>query len=242
MTATVVVTGGAGAVGSAVCRAFRDEGLRVVSLDVSPAGDADESLEVDIRSEPAIRAAFASLESSSELTTLVNVAGRQLVRPIHEVTVDEWDDLMAVNVRAAFLTTSAARAQLARRGGSIVNVSSVHAVATSPGMAAYAASKAALVGLTRGAALDLAADGIRVNAVLPGAVDTAMLRAGVLERGSADVDGGIASLESLVPLGRIGEPREIADLIVFLAGPKASFITGQVFVVDGGVTTRLASE
>jgi NAD(P)-dependent dehydrogenase (short-subunit alcohol dehydrogenase family) len=132
-----------------------------------------------------------------------------------------------------------------RSGGAIVNVSSVHAVATSEGMSAYAASKGALSAMTRAMALELAEDGIRVNAVLPGAVDTEMLRAG-LTRGQVEGNNAeylLGELESKHAMGRVGRPGEIARAIWFLAdNEQSSFITGQNLIVDGGATARLSTE
>jgi NAD(P)-dependent dehydrogenase (short-subunit alcohol dehydrogenase family) len=242
MSGTAVVCGAAGGIGSAICGTFRAAGWRVVGIDLRPAEAADLSVAADLRSPEAVQAVFAELETDP-IDALVNAAGTQIVRSLAETTPAEWDEVMNVNVRAAFLTMVAARPLLARRGGAVVNIASVHADATSPGMAAYAASKAALVGLTRGAALDLAADGIRVNAVLPGAVDTPMLDEGLRQRSGsgASVDAR-DSLAARTPLGRIAAPSEVADAVVFLAGDRSRFISGQTLVVDGGVTARLATE
>ena len=131
---------------------------------------------------------------------------------------------------------------LRERRGAVVNVASVHAIATSAGLAAYAASKGAVVALTRAAALELAPEGIRVNAVLPGAIDTQMLRDG-LSRGGPDIDAGMAALAERTPLGRIGRPQDVAEAVLFLAdASRSSFITGQTLVVDGGATARLSTE
>jgi len=134
---------------------------------------------------------------------------------------------------------------LQRPGGAVVNVASVHAVATSANIAAYATSKGGMVAMTRAAALELAAEGIRVNAVLPGAVDTPMLRDG-LGRACTDgssVDDAMADLAGRTAMGRVGQPREIAEAILFLADPdRSSFMTGQTMVVDGGATARLSTE
>jgi NAD(P)-dependent dehydrogenase (short-subunit alcohol dehydrogenase family) len=132
-----------------------------------------------------------------------------------------------------------------KQGGAIVNVSSVHAVATSANIAAYAASKGALLALTRALAIELAPDNIRVNAVLPGAVDTPMLHAG-LSRGhvaGADLPALMQALSKRTVMGRIGQPTEIGQTILFLAdSERSSFMTGQALVVDGGATARLSTE
>lgn len=153
--------------------------------------------------------------------------------------------MMAANLRAAYLTSKVAYRWLEEAKGAIVNVSSVHAVATSVKIAGYAATKGGLLALTRAMALEFSKDGIRVNAVLPGAVDTEMLREGLarghLEDGS--LEDQLAALGARTPLGRVGEPREIARAILFLADPEqSSFITGQSLIVDGGATARLSTE
>ena len=179
------------------------------------------------------------------LDALVNNAAVQLCKPLVGTTAEEWDEVMASNVRSAYLGVRFGHALLRCRESAIVNVASVHAAATSIGLAAYAASKGALVSLTRAMAIELASDGIRVNAVLPGAVDTPMLRAG-LRRGHA----GAGEEEVLVqrlgerhPLQRVGRPEEIAEAILFLCdGTRSSFVTGQTFVIDGGALARLSTE
>jgi NAD(P)-dependent dehydrogenase (short-subunit alcohol dehydrogenase family) len=151
---------------------------------------------------------------------------------------------MHVNARAAHVTAVAALPLLRAAKGSVVNVASIHALATSPGMSAYAASKGALVALTRSLALEFAAEGVRVNAVLPGATDTPMLQAG-LQRG--EVFGSAATAASQLakrhPLGRIGHPDEVARAIYFMADDKwSSFVTGTTLLVDGGAFARLSTE
>jgi NAD(P)-dependent dehydrogenase (short-subunit alcohol dehydrogenase family) len=161
------------------------------------------------------------------------------------MSVAEWDEIMAVNVRSAFLLAQATHPLLKRTSGSIVNVSSVHAVATSANIAAYATSKGALLALTRALAIEFAPDNVRVNAILPGAVDTGMLRSG-LQRGhlSGDhVDELLTDLGKKTVMGRVGDPKEIAAAILFLAdGDYSSFMTGQSLIVDGGATARLSTE
>jgi NAD(P)-dependent dehydrogenase (short-subunit alcohol dehydrogenase family) len=152
---------------------------------------------------------------------------------------------MSNNLRSVFLGVQLAYPLLRVRRGAIVNVSSVHAIATSCNIAAYAASKGALLALTRAMALEFGPDGVRVNAILPGAVDTGMLRAG-LNRGHVsgmDPEDLVRGLGKRHVMGRVGKPEEIGKAILFLAdNERSSFMTGQALVVDGGATARLSTE
>jgi glucose 1-dehydrogenase len=233
-----LVTGAAGGIGMAVVRLLAESGWTVVGVDVEAGAD----VRADLRSATEIADLFADLgRAHGRLDALVNNAAVQVAKPFAETTVEEWDDVMTVNVRAAFLTTQHALPMLAAAGGAVVNVSSVHAVATSAGMAAYAASKGALLALTRALAVELAPR-VRVNAVLPGAVDTAMLRAG-FERFAEGSGARMALLAGRTVMGRVGQPDEIAHAIRFLADTReSSFVTGHALVVDGGATARLSTE
>ena len=244
MTRTVFITGVLGGVGQATANAFRAAGWRVAGAD-RRAGDGtvDAGLFVqgDLASLEPGRRIEGFLAGLDRLDAVVNNAAEQIEKPLVETTDEEWDRVMATNVRSAFTVSRAAYRALAVTTGSIVNVASVHALATSSGLAAYAASKGALVALTRASALEFAAAGIRVNAVLPGAVDTPMLRAG-LGRWDSPAEA-LANLERRTPLGRVADPSEIAAAILFLAdGDRSSYITGQTLVADGGALARLSTE
>lgn len=230
----VVVTGAAGGIGSATCDVFERYGWDVVRLDRRSV-PGRESLKVDISNVDAVDAAFASLP---RVDALVNNAAMQLFKPLADTTTAEWDMVNHANLRGPFACIRAAWGKLIAAKGSVINVSSVHAVATSGSISAYAASKGGLSAFTRAVALELAPHGVRVNAVLPGAVETPALRGG-LDR----VPDGERILIERTPLGRIGDPHEIGEAIAFLADrDRASFITGQSIVVDGGATARLATE
>ncbi len=247
MTKIVMVTGVAGGIGSATAAAFGKEGWYVVGIDKRyPPYDVavDRFLCVDLTVPADIDAAFRELANLGHVNALVNNAAVQITKLLIETTPEEWDMVMAANVRSVYLTIRAAYPLLRACAGAIINTSSVHALATSSGIAAYAASKGALLALTRAAALELAKDGIRVNAVLPGAVDTPMLRAGLSRRPEeGEREDGMRALAVRTPLGRVAQPDEIAQAILFLADEARSrFITGQAFVVDGGATARLSTE
>jgi NAD(P)-dependent dehydrogenase (short-subunit alcohol dehydrogenase family) len=250
MKNVVCITGVAGGIGSATADLFAQAGWYVVGVDCianpSLADGVEHYICADISDPEAIKAIFGEISQRvGRLNALINNAAIQIVESLIDTEPDDWDMLMGVNVRGAYLTIKHGFPLLRRHGGGIVNVSSVHAIATSKSMAAYAASKGALVALTRAAAIELAPDNIRVNAVLPGAVDTKMLKAS-LSRGSLpgdDINNLKQSLGLKHALGRIGRPEEIGETILFLAdNRRSSFITGQSFTVDGGATTRLSTE
>ena len=244
-----LVTGAARGIGLATAQAFVARGWTVVGIDreaCAVPGVFAELWTLDVSDEDAVARTVASLaQSHGRLDALVNNAAICPSASLLETTGAQFDQVMAVNVKGAFLLTKHAHPLLAAAKGAIVNVASVHAVATSANIAAYAASKGALLAMTRALAIELAPVGIRVNAVLPGAVDTDMLRAG-LSRGhlaAAGVDDQLAQLASRTVLGRIGAPSEIAAAVCFLADPaQSSFMTGQALVVDGGATARLSTE
>lgn len=249
MKRVVLITGVAGGIGSATARVFADAGWHVVGVDRRQVKDLPgvaHFIQADISETDAPERIFGEVTANEgRLDALVNNAAIQICRTLIETTPEEWDATMASNVRSVYLSVRQAYPLLKERGGAIVNVSSVHAVATSVGIAAYAASKGALLALTRAMALELGKDNIRVNAVLPGAVDTPMLHAGL---GREHAVG--SSMEELVRglgkrhvLGRVGQPAEIGRTILFLAdNGQSSFMTGQALIVDGGATARLSTE
>jgi NAD(P)-dependent dehydrogenase (short-subunit alcohol dehydrogenase family) len=249
MKRVVLITGVAGGIGSATAQVFADAGWHVVGVDRRPVEDLPgvaHFIQADISETDAPEGIFGEVTANERrLDALVNNAAIQVCKPLIETTPEEWDATMASNVRSVYLSVRQAYPLLRERGGAIVNVSSVHAVATSAGIAAYAASKGALLALTRAMALELAKDNIRVNAVLPGAVDTPMLHAG-LSRGhvmGSSVEELVRGLGKRHVMGRVGQPAEIGRTILFLAdNEQSSFMTGQALIVDGGATARLSTE
>lgn len=244
-----LITGVAGGVGYATAERLKQDSWTVVGVDrreQSSLPAVDRFIQADIADPQAIQDIIAKTQQEfGQLQSLINNAAVQICKPALEMTAMEWDEIMSVNVRAAFLLAQAAYPLLKPTNGSIVNVSSVHAVATSANIAAYATSKGALLAMTRALAIEFAADQIRVNAILPGAVNTGMLRSG-LQRGHLSgehVDELLADLGNKTVIGRVGEPHEIAEAILFLADNRcSSFMTGQALIVDGGATTRLSTE
>ncbi|MGC8856111.1 MAG: SDR family NAD(P)-dependent oxidoreductase [Anaerolineae bacterium] len=248
---TVLITGAAGGIGRATVTLFAQKGWRVIGVDRAPFGADFPShglfIQADISHPEEIAAIFAQAQHfTASLDALVNNAAMQIAKPLLETTVEEWDAVMAANLRSVFLGVKLAYPLLkAQGGGAIVNVSSVHAIQTSANIAAYAASKGGLLALTRAMAIEFAADNIRVNAILPGAVDTPMLRAGLGRGhvGHGDIHQRLENLARKTVNGRIGQPQEIAHAIYFLADDEqSSFMTGQALVVDGGATARLSTE
>lgn len=244
----VVLTGSSGGIGSATAQAFLDNGWSVIGLDRAnpPAAIADSitHVECDLSDASAIADTLAAHVGDGPLHALVNNAAIGLDKALTETSNDDWDRVMNINVRAAFICMRELSPALAAASGAIVNVASVHAVATSTNVGAYAASKGALVALTRAAALEFADQGVRCNAVLPGAVDTPMLREGLGRR--PHPDGAAGNLQDLIdrtPLRAVATPADIASTILFLASAdQSAFITGQALVVDGGATARLSTE
>jgi NAD(P)-dependent dehydrogenase (short-subunit alcohol dehydrogenase family) len=246
MTPIVLITGVRGGVGQATAALFRRAGWTTAGVDRLEPGEEsqiDAYLQLDVSRPDVGEALGRLLERLGGLNALVNNAAMQLEKPLTDTSVTEWDEVIATNLRGAFLTTQAACGPLRASHGAIVNVSSVHAVATSGGLAAYATSKGALAAFTRAAALELAPE-IRVNAVLPGAVDTPMLRSGLRRWAAPEhLDDAVQAIATKTPLRRVARPEEIAEVVLFLAdGNRSSFITGQTIVVDGGATVRLSTE
>jgi NAD(P)-dependent dehydrogenase (short-subunit alcohol dehydrogenase family) len=237
---TALITGAAGGIGRVLCAVFRGAGYRVIATDVAGASGVacDLFVEADLkavcRDEACLKRFIEQLNlPASGLTVLVNNAAVQILNRTDMVSVQDWRDTLDVNVLAPFLLTQVLLPYLEQAGGSVVNVGSVHATATKPGFVCYATSKAALVGLTRALAVDLGGR-VRVNAINPAAVATPMLLAGFQGK-----DTQFAALGGMHPLGRVAEPAEIAQAVLFLASRNAAFITGAAFDVDGGILSRL---
>lgn len=248
---TILITGAAGGIGRATVHLFTEKGWRVIGVDRADFGEDFPKNGLFIRSDISrpedMQVIFEQAHAfTNTLDALVNNAALQIAKPLIETTVEEWDAVMAANLRSVFLGVKLAHPLLKARGGAaVVNVSSVHAIQTSANIAAYAASKGGLLALTRAMAIELAPDNIRANAVLPGAVDTPMLRAGLGRGhlGGENVQDRLDNLARKTVNGRVGTPEEIAHAIYFLAdNEQSSFMTGQALVIDGGATARLSTE
>jgi glucose 1-dehydrogenase len=247
----MMITGAAGGIGRATVKVFAEAGWRVIGVDRHEFGTPFPSnglfIKADISDGNLMQAIFEQTAAFTQvLDALINNAGLQISKPILDTSVEEWDAVMASNLRSVFLGSKLAHPLLKVSGAAaIVNISSVHAICTSANIASYAASKGGMLALTRAMAIEFAMDNIRVNAILPGAVDTPMLRAS-MQRDTLDGGNMQDRLENLARKtvnGRVGTPEEIARSIYFLADSKqSSFMTGNALVVDGGATARLSTE
>lgn len=229
--ATALRFAGAGAAIAAVGR--KEAALAEVSSAIQQLGGKCLPIQTDLNSEMAAGDVVAkTIEQFGGIDVVVNAAGHISSGTIETTSLEAWDKMLDINLRSVFRLMQAAIPELLKRRGNIVNVSSVTGLRSFPGVLAYCVSKAALDQLTRCAALDLAAKGVRVNAVNPGVVITE-----IHKRGGMSDEAYAAFLEhsrGTHPLGRVGEPREIADLIFFLASDRASWITGATYSIDGG--------
>jgi NAD(P)-dependent dehydrogenase (short-subunit alcohol dehydrogenase family) len=249
-----LVVGGSRGIGLAAARSLGRDGALVTigslreHLDegvaaLADAGLAADGLGADVRDPGDVDRLIEQVGSKhGGIDILVNAAGIQRYGTVDETDEATWDEVMDINVKSMYLTSRRVIPQMRRKGGgSIVNVSSVQAYVSQRGAAAYVASKGAINALTRAMAVDHAHENIRVNAVCPGSIDTPMLRWAVdLFRGDRRPEELIDEWGRSHPLGRIGRPEEVGDVIAFLAGPGASFITGADIKVDGGLTAQAA--
>ena len=239
-----IVTGGSRGIGRAIVEGFLAEGAKVVATARSapqqsfPDNENLLFLAADVSRSADVEQVFAGCQARfGDPDILVNNAGIQVEKTIETTTEEEWDRIMAVNVKAIFLCARAALSPLRRRGGgSIINIGSYDGFVADPGLAAYCASKGAVHALTRAIAVDHGKDGIRCNVICPGWIETEMASAYL--DSMADPAAARARLTSIHPIGRTGQPGDIASLALWLASAESAFITGQQFVADGGLTAR----
>ncbi len=251
----VVVTGAASGIGRATCLRMAAAGARVLATDIQELAEAASEAEapggelsfqrLDVADEDGWRRTIGEAVSRwGRLDVLVNNAGVSLTRSVADMTLEEWRTVMSVNLDGVFLGTKHAVAAMRRlgHGGSIVNVSSASGLVGSAGASAYCASKGGVRLFTKAVALECAKDGIRVNSIHPGAVRTPIWEKAdwwpglVAQAGS--VDAAYEILERATPLGRMADPAEIAEAILFLASDASRFVTGSELVVDGGYTAQ----
>lgn len=234
----ILVTGAGSGIGLAICRKFAQAGYRVVlsgknlkkgiktSEKIGRSGASAVYLKADVREEKEVRSLVRrTISLWGRLDVLCNNAGIQRLSPVEAAPSALWDEVMSVNARGPFLCTKYALPHLKKVKGSIINIGSTGGLVGYTGGTAYCASKAALVMMSKVLALELAPYRIRVNCICPGATRTSMVASDKLK-----------SLQKQIPLGRVGEPEDVAELAFFIASESAGQITGGVFVVDGGIT------
>lgn len=246
-----IVTGAGSGIGRSIASEFGRQGAAVVIAEVSPAAGRETERElresgatamfvpVDLARTDEVRSLVGTVVANfSRLDILVNNAGVNFVKPTLEVTEAEWEHVLSVDLRGTFFASQQAlRVMVSQRSGSIVNIGSVHSVATLTGAAPYAAAKAAVVQLTRALAIEFAESGIRVNCVSPGAIATQIWKDA--EASSPDRTAFHRHWLGHIPSRRVGQPEEIARLVAFLASEEASYVTGANLIADGGMTSML---
>src|SRR6266704_337400 len=241
----VVVTGATSGIGRAVARRFASEKANVVAVgrnakalnkvvrEIESAGGQSQLTSADVTNESdAQRIVGRAIDRFGRLDVLVNAAGHISSGTVETTDLLSWDAMMNVNLRSVFYLMQLAAPHLIKTGGNIVNVSSVTGLRSFPGVLAYCVSKAGVDQLTRCAALELAAKGVRVNAVNPGVVITEIHKRGGMSEEA--YENFLERSKTTHPLGRVGEPDEIADLVLYLASSKAGWITGGTYSIDGG--------
>jgi len=239
---TAFVTGGSGGIGSAVCERFAREGAAVIAADLAPPARADndiEFLEYDVTDESTCRNSFERLaERWEKLDILVNAAGIEIEKTIEHTTLEEWNRIFAINVTGMFLTSKYALPLLRKSGGaSVINFGSYDGYIADPGLAAYCATKGAVHALTRAMACDHGPEGIRVNAICPGYVDTPMLQS--FFGSSGDIESLKQAVRDVHPMRSYGKPEDIANLVNWLASDEARYASGQLWVIDGGLSAQV---
>ncbi|MEM7301137.1 MAG: SDR family oxidoreductase [Pseudomonadota bacterium] len=242
---TAFVTGGTGGIGSAICERFEKEGARVIAADLADNNGAGTFQHFDVTDEAGIIKAFEDLTGNwNKLDILVNAAGIEIEETIENTTLEQWNRIFAINVTGMFLTSKYALPLLRKSdGASVINFGSYDGYIADPGLAAYCATKGAVHALTKAMACDHGPEGIRVNAICPGYVDTPMLQSFFEGEGSGGDGGNIETLQQAVrdvhPLRTYGTPQDIANLVNWLASDEARYASGQLWVIDGGLSAQV---
>ena len=239
---TAFVTGGSGGIGAAICERFAREGAQVIAADLTQTGESPNQVEYlayDVTDDAVCRDTFAGLaERWDKLDILVNAAGIEIEKTIEDTTLEEWNRIFAINVTGMFLTSKYAL-PLVRKStaASIINFGSYDGYIADPGLAAYCATKGAVHALTRAMACDHGPEGIRVNAICPGYVDTPMLQSFFGESG--DIESLKKAVRDVHPTRTYGTPEDIANLVNWLASDEARYASGQLWVLDGGLSAQV---
>jgi len=247
MQKKVIITGCNGGIGQGIAKLFKDNNWSIIGIDIKENNlkNIDYFKQLDVSKEESwIHVAEYLEKNDLSIDSLINSAGIQICKSLSQTSSDEWDQIMNTNLKSQFYSLKYILPQISNNGGSIINISSIHAVVSSNNIGAYAVSKGAICSLTRAAAIEYAHLGIRINSILPGAIETDMLRSGMSRL--SDVSGLDEKMTrlSIKHLTKcIGKPEDVAQLSLFLAdSSKSSFITGQSYIIDGGVSIQLFSE
>ena len=247
-----LVTGARGGIGRAICERFVNEGATVVAADLSEGGSAapntdakGEFVALDVTQEADTQNVAKAIQNShGKLDVLVNAAGIEIEKTIEETSLAEWNQIFAVNVTGMFLISKYCLPLLrAANGASVINFGSYDGFIADPGLAAYCATKGAVHALTKAMACDHGPEGIRVNAVCPGYIDTPMLQSFFEGEGSGGGGQDIAAPQEAVrdvhPVRRYGTPTDVANLVTWLASDEAQYASGQLWVLDGGLSAQV---
>jgi len=240
-----IVTGGRGGAGRAVCERFVAEGAHVYAADLTDEGTiggaagAGEFLRFDVTSEAEVAAGIATIGNEhGRLDVVVNAAGIEIEKTVADTSLDEWNRIFAINVTGTYLTSKHALPMLRESDhASIINFGSYDGYIADPKLAAYCATKGAVHALTKAMACDHGPEGIRVNAICPGYIDTPMLEQ--FYPNGVDLDVARAEAKAVHPLRTIGTPTDMANLVNWLASDEARYATGQLWVLDGGLSAQI---
>ncbi len=242
-----LVTGGRGGAGRAICQRLVTEGAHVYAGDLSdqatiglaPPTNAGQFLRFDVTSEDEVRSGIETIEDANgRLDIVVNAAGIEIEKSVDETSLEEWNRIFAINVTGTFLTCKYALGLLRRSAhGSIINFGSYDGYIADPKLAAYCATKGAVHALTKAMACDHGPEGIRVNAICPGYIDTPMLEQFYPD--GVDLAEARVEAERVHPLRTIGTPTDMANLVFWLASDEARYATGQLWVLDGGLSAQI---
>ena len=240
---TVIITGACGGIGRALVNEYRNANFHVIAIDsrskIDELGDVDflqfnlAKLATDADSKTLLKIAIEKMIGKNKIKALINNAAIQKVKRFEEVNIKDWQETFDVNLLAPFFLTQLFLEELTKSNGSVLNISSIHASQTKKGFSVYATSKAALSSLTKLLAIELGSR-VRVNAIEPGAISTQMLESGFQSEPEKR-----KLLDRLQPMGRIGEPSEVAKLALFLTSDRARFINGSAVAIDGGIRNQL---
>lgn len=247
--AVVIVTGAGAGIGRAIAHEFAQHGDNVVACDIDPhtaqatidqaQGSNHLAMRCDVSNKADVDAMVAhTVAHYGRVDVLVNNTGILISKPLHETSYAEWQRIIATNLDSVYLCSHQVIPHMLRQShGSIINIASPHALATTTNIAAYAASKGGVVALTRQMAMDYGRKGIRTNCVVPGAIDTAMLRSDIAH--GDNWEASLAGWAKVQPIGRVGYPIDIARVVTWLASDSAGFVLGATIHADGGMLAQL---